>query len=74
MDALYLSTESHDDTRLYIAPLTRQLISATGEDASDVGGYYLFERQGDDPHDVQILARVASEEAALRLARLLNLS
>lgn len=74
MDALYLSTESQDDTRLCIAPLTRQIINATGGDASDAAGYFLFERQGSDPHDVQILARVASEEAALKLARLLNLS
>lgn len=73
MNALYLTTESHNDTRLCIAPLTRQLISATGEDAADAAGYFLFERQGDAPENVQILARVASEEAALRLAHLLNL-
>ncbi|MCJ2098628.1 hypothetical protein [Methylobacterium sp. E-046] len=73
MDALYLSTDSRDDTRLCIAPLTRQLILSTGEDAADAAGYFLFERQGDDPHDVQILARVTSEEAALKLGRLLNL-
>lgn len=74
MDALYLTTESHDDTRLCIAPLTRQLMSATGENVADAAGYFLFERQGADPENVQILARVASEEAALRLAHLLNLS
>lgn len=74
MDALYLSTDSQDDTRLCIAPLTRRLIAATGADAADAAGYFLFERQGDDPENVQILARVASEDAALKLARLLNLS
>ncbi len=73
MDALYLSTESQDDTRLCIAPLTRQIIAATGSDASDAAGYFLFERQGSRPENVQILARVASEDAALKLARLLNL-
>lgn len=70
MDALYLSTESQDDTRLCIAPLTRQLIAATGADAA---GYFLFERQGSGLENVQILARVASEDAAIKLARLLNL-
>lgn len=74
MDALYLTTESHDDTRLCIAPLTRQLMFATGENAADAAGYFLFERQGNDPENVLILARVASEDAALRLAHLLNLS
>lgn len=73
MDALYLSTESHDDTRLCIAPLTRQLISSVGQDVEDAAGYFLFERRGQDPHDVQILARVTSEEAAVKLERLLNL-
>lgn len=72
MNAQSLTTQSHDDTRFCIAPLTRQLMSATGEDASHAAGHFLFERQGNGPDDVQILARVASEEAALRLAHLLN--
>jgi len=73
VDALYLSTDRHADTRLCIAPLSRQMISATGVDASDAAGYFLFERQGQNPEQFEILAHVASEDAALKLARLLNL-
>ncbi|WP_447666050.1 hypothetical protein [Methylobacterium sp. A54F] len=54
--------------------MTRQIIAATGEDAADSTGYFLFERCGTNPDDVQILARIASEEAALKLGRLLNLA
>ncbi len=49
------------------------MISATGVDASDAAGYFLFERQGQNPEQFEILAHVASEDAALKLARLLNL-
>ncbi len=74
MDAIYLSAETQSETKLFIAPLTRQLISAAGEDIADAAGYYLFERCGEDPQSVEILARVTSEDAALKLGRLLNLS
>ena len=73
MDALYLSTEGNDSTRLCIAPLTKQLALASGEDVGSCAGYFLYEGRGDDPEDIEILARVASEDAAVRLAKLLNL-
>lgn len=73
MDALYLTTEDQHDARLCIAPLTSQMILDCGEDAADAAGYFLFERHHADPSRVEILARVANEEAALRLAGLLNL-
>ncbi|MGJ3263003.1 MAG: hypothetical protein ACFE0R_07190 [Salinarimonas sp.] len=73
MDALYLSTDSGENTSLCITPLTRELVSASGEDPADAGGYFLYERQRDNPSRIEILARVASEEAAIKLARLLHL-
>lgn len=48
MNAQSLTTQSHDDTRFCIAPLTRQLMSATGEDASHAAGHFLSSGKGMD--------------------------
>jgi len=74
MDAIYLSASIDQDAKLCIAPLTKRRIEASGEDPADAYGYYLFECRDGDPDNLEIIARVASEDAALKLGRLLRLA
>lgn len=73
MDAIYLSASVDDNASLCIAPLTKRRILASGQDPNDAAGYFLFQCQEDDPDSVEILARVESEAAAVRLGALLRL-
>lgn len=73
MNALYLSANVSDDASLCIAPLSKRKIAACGQDPLDAAGYFLFEQRHGDPDGVEVLARIETEEAAIRLAALLNL-
>jgi len=57
-----------------IAPLTDKRIELSGEEIEDVSGYFLYETKGgSEPGEVRIIARLTSEEAALRLKNMLAL-
>lgn len=74
MAEYYFSADVDDETTLCIAPITDRRIELSGEQIDDTSGYFLFETKGGaEPNEVQILARVTSEEAALRLKRMLAL-
>ncbi len=73
MDAYYLSADIGDDSALCIAPLTRRAAEAAGEAWANAGGYFLFKRGKRDREDIEILARLESEDAALDLASMLKL-
>jgi hypothetical protein len=74
MSNFYFSAKVDDDTTLCIAPITDRRIELSGETIDDASGYFLFETKGGaEPSEVQILARLTSEEAALRLKRMLAL-
>jgi len=73
MDAIYLSGSLDEKASLCIAPLTKRRIQASGTNPNDASGYYLFECNHGDPDSIEILAKLESEDAALRLGRLLNL-
>lgn len=75
MDEIYLSVRLDEDRVLCVAPLTNRNIELSGQDVEDRSGYFLFEKRGrDETQDVEILAHLISEEAALRMARMLNMA
>jgi hypothetical protein len=75
MAEYYFSARIDSDTTLCIAPLTDRRIELSGEDTlEDTSGYFLYElKGGDEPTEVRILARLASEEAAFELRHMLSL-
>lgn len=74
MAEFYFSAKVDAETTLCIAPLTSKRIELSGQEIEDPSGYFLYETTGDsDPDGVEILARITSEEAALRLRRMLAL-
>lgn len=70
---LYLSGDIDSDSSVYIAPLTSDKIESLGDEVVDTSGYFLFCKDRNNPQDITILARAVSEDAALNLARMLNL-
>lgn len=70
----YFSAQIDKDTTLCIAPLTNKRIDLSGQQIGDPSGYFLYQtRGGGEPGEVEILARLESEEAALRLRNMLSL-
>lgn len=75
MAELYLSVNLADDRTICLAPLTQRQIEASGDELDDPSGYFLFERVHDgEAASINILARLASEEAVERLRHVLGLS
>jgi hypothetical protein len=72
---LYFSTNLTNDTMLCISTLTDRKAAAAGPDLDSPLGYYLYETSssGDDADKISIIAKVASEDAALRLRLLLRM-
>lgn len=74
MSEYYFSAQIDRDTTLCIAPITRKRIELSGQQIDDPSGYFLYQtRGGGEPSDVEIIARLDSEEAALRLKDMLSL-
>jgi hypothetical protein len=70
----YFSARLDNGAMLCLAPLTERRIELSGEVVPDASGYFLYSMRGaDDFQDVEILAHVASEEAAWQLKAMLNL-
>lgn len=70
MAELYFSTNVGNDAELCISPLTDSRAAAAGVD--DSIGYFLYERTHSDD-GVAVIARLHSEEAALRLSQILGM-
>lgn len=74
MAQFYFSAALDDETTLCVAPLTERRRSMASTEIADSSGYFLFEKRGSgEQAEVEIIARVESEEAAFRLRDLLNL-
>ena len=70
----YYSASVGNDMSIIISPLTNQQAVAAGIEIDQSGGYYLYCTSRSCPGDVDILAKVQSEDAAFTLSRLLSLS
>lgn len=74
MSDFYFSAKVDEETTICIAPITERRVELSGEEINDKSGYFLFETKGGaEPSEVYILARLTSEDAALRLRRMLAL-
>jgi len=70
----YLSGTSESGVELVIAPITEDMAAAQNIEGSESVGYFLYQKNNTfDRLDVCILAKVASEEAAFELGRILGL-
>ena len=70
----YFSANLDNDRTLCLAPLCERFLAASGQEITDPGGYFLYERRASDPDSVRIIAQVVSDEAALELRGMLNLA
>ena len=74
MAEYYFSAKIDNNTTLCIAPITNKRIELSGQKVDDPSGYFLYQtRGGGEPGDVEIIARLESEEAAFRLKDMLSL-
>lgn len=69
----YYSRTIDNDMSLRISPLTNVQARTAGPEFEETGGYFLYQARNSDPHNVEVLAHVCSDEAAFRLSRLLGL-
>lgn len=70
----YFSARVDSDTTLCIAPIAKKRVELSGQDIRDPSGYFLYQTKGGgDPGEVEIIARLESEEAALKLKEMLAL-
>jgi hypothetical protein len=69
----YMSRSCGGGSVLGLSMLTTRRAAAAGLSQSDSNGYFLYEAKACDPESIEIIARVASDEAALRLKELLGL-
>lgn len=75
MSEYYFSVAIDNDRMLCISPLTDRHIATVDQQLSDSGGYFLYEKRGADHLGViDVIAHLASEEAALRLREILRMS
>ena len=75
MAELYLTGKVANGKRLMIAPITSRKLARCPEPPSDTSGYFLTEEIVSDPLGViTILARIADDEAAMRLGRMFGMA
>jgi hypothetical protein len=74
MPEYYFSAELDGETTLCISPITDKCIELSGEQVDDPSGYFLYQTKGGASlSEVEILARLTSEEAALKLKQILSM-
>jgi hypothetical protein len=75
MDQLYYTVNLDNDRTLCLSQMTDRLISLSGQEIADVSGYFLYERRTrGDLVNVEVIAHVLSDEAALRLREAFNMT
>ncbi len=75
MELHYFSRSLDNGSALFIAPLSDFDIEASGETVEDATGYFLYQRfYNDSAMPLAVLARLHSEEAALEMRQLLDMS
>lgn len=75
MGNYYFSRALENDRAIFIAPLSDIDVQASGEALEDASGYFLYQRcYRTTESQITVLARLQSEEAALEMCHLLNLS
>jgi hypothetical protein len=75
MSDFYFSVNIDAERVLCVAPLTDRRISMSGERLQDSSGYFLYEQHGSgEGASIEIIAKVLTEDAALRLRDMFQMS
>lgn len=73
MQEYYFGVPVSNAKTLCVGPITREEANSVDVSFCDGLGYYLYVADaGDDPASVEVLAKLASEDAAFRLSALLK--
>ncbi len=74
MGQFYYTATIDSNRTLYLSALTDRLISLCGQEINDASGYFLYERRTrGDIVDVELIAHVLSDDAAMRLREAFNM-
>jgi hypothetical protein len=74
MGQFYYTATIDSNRTLYLSSLTDRLISLCGQEINDASGYFLYERRTrGDIVDVELIAHVLSDDAAMRLREAFNM-
>ncbi|MBS0238583.1 MAG: hypothetical protein JSR89_09185 [Proteobacteria bacterium] len=74
MGQFFFSAKIDNERTLFLAPLTERRKQNATEVIENTDDYFLYEKRGQgDDAEIEIIARVDSDEAALRLKDILNL-
>ena len=74
MALFFFSKKLENGKTLYLAPLTERLLMHCADEIEDPSGYFLFERvERGHLMDVEILARVPTDDAAFRISRMMGM-
>jgi hypothetical protein len=75
MSDYYFSVNLEGDRMLCVAPMTDRRLGMSGQEIGDSSGYFLYEQQGSgEAASVEIIAKVLTEDAALRLRDMFQMS
>jgi hypothetical protein len=75
MSDYYLSRDLENGERMFIAPIDAEMAAANNIELAESVGYYLYKRQPNRHRsDVEILAKLPSEEAVFKLGKILGLA
>ena len=75
MDQFYYTVNIDNDRTLCLSQMTDRLISLCDQDIGDASGYFLYERRTrGEIVNVEVIARVLSDEAAMRLREAFNMT
>ncbi len=75
MSDFYFSVNIDADRTLCLAPLTDRRLGMSGQEVSDPSGYFLYEQHGSgEAASIEIIAKVLTEDGALRLRDMFQMS
>lgn len=72
---LYFSTQRDDGTKIYLCPLSSRRQASLAVPIEDASGYFLFEERVNGSFvEIEILARVDTDDAAMKLSRIFGMN
>ena len=72
MEEYYFGASLSNSRSVCVGPITRDEAAAAGADFCDGIGYYLYVTDAENPEATEVLARFASEEAAIHMSAVLE--
>jgi hypothetical protein len=72
MEEYYFDAPLSNSRSICVGPITQNEAAAAGAEFCDGRGFYLYLADARDPQATEVLARFASEEAALRMSAMLK--